>query len=319
VHFYRFIKDSLIIAPSFTIMLIKTYVALPKESVMKRIALFAAALAVGLTMAVGNAEAARVGGGKSFGMQRQMAPVSKPAATAPSATAPAAAKAPGAATPATQPKRSWMGPLAGLAAGLGLAALASHFGFGEELANMMMFALIAFAVIAVVGYFLRKRAAGQQATMAGAGAPYNAPASMYQANDLGGSSSASQTSNIPANFDTEGFIRNAKVGFIRLQAAHDAGDLADIREFTSPEMFAEIRMDLDQRNGAPQKTDIVSLNAEILEVAEEAQRYVVSVRFTGMVREEANAAPVAIDEMWHLTKPVTGQGGWVLAGIQQIQ
>ena len=280
---------------------------------MKRIALFAAALAVGLTMAVGNAEAARVGGGKSLGMQRQMAPVSKPAPTAapaPSATAPAAAKAPGAATPAAQPKRSWMGPLAGLAAGLGLAALASHFGFGEELANMLMFALIAFAVIAVVGYFLRKRAAGQQPTMAGAGAPYNAPASMYQANDLSGGS-VSQASNIPANFDTEGFIR--------LQAAHDAGDLADIREFTSPEMFAEIRMDLDQRNGAPQKTDIVSLNAEILEVAEEAQRYVVSVRFTGMLREEANAAPVAIDEMWHLTKPVTGQGGWVLAGIQQTQ
>lgn len=280
---------------------------------MKRLALFAAALAVGLTMAVGNAEAARVGGGKSFGMQRQMAPVSKPAPTA----APAPAAATGAAT-AAQPKRSWMGPLAGLAAGLGLAALASHFGFGEELANMLMFALLAFAVMAVIGYFMRKRAAGQQATMAGAGAPYNAPASMYQANDLSGGS-ATNARNIPANFDTEGFIRNAKVGFIRLQAAHDAGDLADIREFTSPEMFAEIRMDLDQRNGAPQKTDIVSLNAEILDVAEEGQRYVVSVRFNGMVREEANAAPVAIDEIWHLTKPITGQGGWVLAGIQQVQ
>ena len=118
---------------------------------------------------------------------------------------------------------------------------------------------------------------------------------------------------------SDGFIRNAKVGFIRLQAAHDAGDLADIREFTSPEMFAEIRMDLDQRQGAAQKTDIVSLNAEILEVAEETNRYVVSVRFSGMLREEANAAPVAIDEIWHLTKPVTAQGGWVLAGIQQIQ
>lgn len=280
---------------------------------MKRLALFAAALAVGLTMAVGNAEAARVGGGKSFGMQRQMAPVSKPAPTA----APAPAAATGAAT-AAQPKRSWMGPLAGLAAGLGLAALASHFGFGEELANMLMFALLAFAVMAVIGYFMRKRAAGQQATMAGAGAPYNAPASMYQANDLSGGS-ATNARNIPANFDTEGFIRNAKVGFIRLQAAHDAGDLADIREFTSPEMFAEIRMDLDQRNGAPQKTDIVSLNAEILDVAEEGQRYVVSVRFNGRVREEANAAPIAIDEIWHLTKPITGQGGWVLAGIQQVQ
>lgn len=280
---------------------------------MKRFALFVAALAVGLTMAVGNAEAARVGGGKSFGMQRQMAPVSKPAPTAAPATAP------GAVNPAAaQPRRSWMGPLAGLAAGIGLAALASHFGFGEELANMMMIALIAFAVMAVIGYFIRKRAAGQQATMAGAGAPYNAPTSMYQANDLSGSSAAS-TSNIPANFDTEGFIRNAKVGFIRLQAANDAGDLADIREFTSPEMFAEIRMDLDQRHGAPQKTDIVSLNAEILDVAEESQRYIVSVRFNGMLREEANAAPVAIDEVWHLTKPISAQGGWVLAGIQQAQ
>ena len=280
---------------------------------MKRFAFFVAALAIGLTMAVGNAEAARVGGGKSFGMQRQMAPVSKPAPT----VAPAAA--PGAVNPAAaQPRRSWVGPLAGLAAGLGLAALASHFGFGEELANMLMFALLAFAVMAVVGYFLRKRAGGQQATMAGAGAPYNAPASMYQANNLSGGSVAS-ASNIPANFDTEGFLRNAKVGFIRLQAAHDAGDLADIREFTSPEMFAEIRMDLDQRHGAPQKTDIVSLNAEILDVAEESQRYIVSVRFNGLLREEADAAPVTIDEIWHLTKPVTGQGGWVLAGIQQVQ
>ncbi len=280
---------------------------------MKRLALFAAALAIGLTMAVGNAEAARVGGGKSFGMQRQMAPVSKPAPMAAPAPASAAATA-----AAAQPKRSWMGPLAGLAAGIGLAALASHFGFGEELANMMMFALLAFAVMAVIGYFLRKRAANQTASMAGAGAPYNASTSMYQQNDLSGSS-VSSSSKIPAGFDADGFIRNAKVGFIRLQAANDAGDLADIREFTSPEMFAEIRMDLDQRNGATQKTDIVSLNAEIMDVAEEANRYVVSVRFSGMLREEANAAPVAIDEVWHLTKPVSAQGGWVLAGIQQVQ
>ena len=293
---------------------------------MKRIALFAAALAVGLTMAVGNAEAARIGGGKSVGMQRQMAPVSKPATAAPpqtAAPAPAAtaAKAPGAATPATQPKRSWMGPIAGLAAGLGLAALASYLGFGEELANIMMIALLAFAVMAVIGFFLRKRAASQQPQMAGAGAPYNASTdanqSQYQATQSGGSSVGG--ANIPAGFDTEGFIRNAKVGFIRLQAAHDAGDLADIREFTSPEMFAEIRMDLEQRHGAAQKTDIVSLNAEILDVEQEAQRYVVSVRFSGMLREEADAAPVAIDEVWHLTKPMSGQGGWVLAGIQQVQ
>jgi predicted lipid-binding transport protein (Tim44 family) len=284
---------------------------------LKNIALFAAAMAVGLTMAVGNAEAARIGGGKSFGMQRQMAP-SKPAATAPQTAAPK----PAAAAPAAQPKRSWMGPIAGLAAGLGLAALANYLGFGEELANIMMIALLAFAVMAVIGFLMRKRA-GQQTTMAGAGAPYNASTyaqdsnSRYQASQSTGS--VVGTSNIPAGFDTDGFIRNAKVGFIRLQAAHDAGDLADIREFTSPEMFAEIRMDLEQRHGLPQKTDIVSLNAEIADMAEDSHRHIVSVRFTGMLREEANAAPVAIDEIWHLTKPINGQGGWVLAGIQQVQ
>lgn len=282
---------------------------------LKNIALFAAALAIGLTMAVGNAEAARIGGGKSVGMQRQMAP-SKPAA-APQSAAPS----PTAAAPAAQPKRSWMGPIAGLAAGLGLAALASHFGFGEELANIMMIALLAFAVMAVIGFLMRKRA-GPQATMAGAGAPYNASTyaqqnnSQYQASQSTGTTLGS--ANIPAGFDTDGFIRNAKVGFIRLQAAHDAGDLADIREFTSPEMFAEIRMDLEQRHGLPQKTDIVSLNAEIADMAEDSYRHIVSVRFTGMLREEANTAPVAIDEIWHLTKPLSGQGGWVLAGIQQV-
>jgi predicted lipid-binding transport protein (Tim44 family) len=203
---------------------------------------------------------------------------------------------------------------------LGLAALASHFGFGEGLANIMMIVLLAFAVMAVIG-FLRRKSSGQQATMAGAGAPYNASTyanqSQYQATQASGS--ASTSANVPAGFDTETFIRNAKVGFIRLQAAHDAGDLADIREFTSPEMFAEIRMDLDQRHGLPQKTDIVSLNAEILDIAQDDYRYIVSTRFTGMLREEANAAPVAIDEVWHLIKPISGQGGWVLAGIQQVQ
>ena len=292
------------------------------QNIIRKATLFSMALAVGLTMAMGNAEAARIGGGKSVGMQRQMAPVSKPA---PQTAAPAAAKAPGAATPTAQPKRSWMGPIAGLAAGLGLAALASYLGFGEELANIMMIALIAFAVMALIGFLMRKRAGAQQPQMAGAGAPYQGNgnvqdnASQYQATQ---STSSATASKLPAGFDVDGFVRNAKVGFIRLQAAHDAGDLADIREFTSPEMFAEIRMDLEQRDqqsGLPQKTDVVSLNAEILDVAEENQRHVVSVRFTGLLREEADAAPVAIDEIWHLTKPVNGQGGWVLAGIQQTQ
>ncbi|EWS66114.1 Tim44-like domain protein [Hydrogenophaga sp. T4] len=112
-------------------------------------------------------------------------------------------------------------------------------------------------------------------------------------------------------------MRNAKVNFIRLQAANDAGNLDDIRAFTTPEMFAEIQMDIRERNGATQETRVLDLEASVLEVAEEDAIYVVSTHFTGRVQEDG-ADPEDINEVWHLTKPRQGSGGWVLAGIQQI-
>jgi len=300
---------------------------------MKSLALLTATLALGLTLISGDADAAkRFGGGKSSGMQRQE--MNQPHATnatpATPAQAPGAAAAParsqqaGApAAPQAQPKRSWMGPLAGLAAGIGLAALASHFGFGEELASMMTMALIAFAVIALSGFFMRKRAQPQQPALAGAGGmqytAHNAEQAAVQPAPVAGGSAAAAAvaSTLPADFDAEGFARNAKVNFIRLQAANDSRNLEDVREYTTPELFAEIKMNWMEEGSAPQKTDVVSLNAEVIDVTEEAGRYIVSVRFTGLLREEANAAPEPIDEIWHLTKPLTGDAGWVVAGIQQ--
>ncbi|WP_310493236.1 Tim44-like domain-containing protein [Dechloromonas sp.] len=292
---------------------------------MKNFVLMAAALVLGFTLQIGDAEAKRLGGGSSAGMQRQSVAPSTP----PSAAKQAPAAAPGAA-PAAQPKRSWMGPLAGLAAGLGLAALASHFGFGEGLANMMMIGLLIMAVVMVVGYFMRKKAgATQQGGMQYAGAGAN----NYGANaprqpdfmPAGGSAAAAPVAastgsgNIPADFDVESFVRNAKVNFIRLQASNDAGNLDDIREFTSPEMFAEIKMGMSERGNAKQETDVAQLNGEVLDVAEEANRYIVSIRFTGLISEEKGAAPAPFDEIWHMTKPTDNSRGWVLAGIQQVQ
>jgi predicted lipid-binding transport protein (Tim44 family) len=289
------------------------------ETSMKNFALMAAALVLGFTLQIGDAEAKRLGGGSSSGMQRQSVAPSKTTNAAPSqTTAPAAA-------PAAQPKRSWMGPLAGLAAGLGLAALASHFGFGEGMANFMMMALLAMVVIGVIGYFMRKKAAAQQGSMqyAGAGANYGHQAATPDFIPAAGGSSVAPVTgnggNIPAGFDVEGFVRNAKVNFIRLQAANDAGNLDDIREFTSPEMFAEIKMGMGERGAAKQETDVAQLNGEVLDVAEEANRYVVSIRFTGLISEEKGAAAAPFDEIWHMTKPTDNSRGWVLAGIQQIQ
>ena len=289
---------------------------------MKNFALMAAALVLGFTLSVGDAEARRLGGGSSSGMQRQ--------SVAPSAPPSAARQAPNAApaaAPAAQPKRSWMGPLAGLAAGLGLAALASHFGFGEGLANMMMIGLLIMAVVMVAGYFMRKKAGAQQAGMGGmqyAGAGHdigrNVPSQPeFPASGGSGAVAAASTNSIPADFDVDGFVRNAKVNFIRLQAANDAGNLDDIREFTSPEMFAEIKLAMGDRGAAKQETDVIQLNAEVVDVAEEASRYVVSVRFHGLIREERTAPTEPFDEIWNMTKPRDGSRGWTLAGIQQVQ
>ena len=311
---------------------------------MKFLSALALVLSLGLAVGVSDAEAKRIGGGKSTGMQRQgtteKAPTATPAQTpaTPAAAAAPAGAAAGATAAAAAPKRSWMGPLAGIAAGLGIAALASHLGFGEELASMLMLGLLAFAVIAVIGLVMRKRAAAQggqngmayAGASAGAGAQPSAPAtrSFDTAMPAGGSSSTGSMiganlaeppkRSIPADFDVPAFVRNAKVQFIRLQAANDAGNLDDIRGFTTPEMFAELQMDLRERAGATQTTEVMTVEADVTDVTEEDQRYVVSVRFTGTLREDG-AQTTSFDEVWHLTKPRQGNAGWVLAGIQQVQ
>lgn len=283
---------------------------------------FACCLALGLT--VQDAEAKRLGGGKSVGTQRE---VSSPAAQKQATPAPAAS--PAAAAPAQAPKRSWLGPLAGLAAGIGLAALLSHFGMGEGVANFLLILLAVMAVFFVIRFFLRRsqpQPAAEPLQYAGVGGPNLRPvpeldpAASTAAGAAGftAASMASGASRVPADFDSEGFLRVAKVNFTRLQAANDAGNLADIREFTTLEMFAEIKVDIDERRGAAQHTEVIGLEAELLEVVSEADRHVASVRFHGTLREEQGGTPQAFDEVWNLIKPNDGSRGWTLAGIQQL-
>ncbi len=285
------------------------------------IAVFVSVMALGLS--VGEAEAARMGGGKSFGMQRQsVAP--RPATPAQQAT-PAAPNAP-AAAPAAAPKRNWMGPIAGLAAGLGIAALLSHFGLGEGMANILMIALLAMAAVFVFRWLLRRNAPAVRpdAPMqyAGVGSPSLVPKPQAEP-QFGAVATATNAAvptalRVPEGFDTEAFLRIAKLNFVRLQASNDAKSMDDIREFVSPELFAEIKMQMDERGNASQTTDIVTLNAELLEVTTEASRHIASVHFSGMIREVAGEAAVPFDEVWNLSKPVEGNKGWVIAGIQQL-
>jgi predicted lipid-binding transport protein (Tim44 family) len=284
---------------------------------MQRLFLTLFAVFLSFALPMQDAEAKRLGGGKSYGMQRQ-APMKREATpnSSPNQAQNAPAQAPG--------KRSWMGPLAGLAAGLGLAALMSHLGLGEGMANILMIALLALAAFMLIRWFMnRGQAQARPVQYAGAAAGTNQPlhfeptpqalpgsvASMNGAEAPSGGA-------LPPGFDAEAFVRQAKVNFLRLQAANDAGNLDDIREFTSPEIYAEIKLDIDERHGATQRTEVETLDAEVLEAVEEGNRQVVSVRFHGMLREDGGEA-TPFDETWHLSRPVDASRGWVVAGIQQ--
>ena len=300
---------------------------------MKLFSLLAAVLALGLSLIAVDADAAkRVGGGASSGMQRDMNTPDRGSSAAPTQTPMAGAAA------SAQPKRSWMGPLAGLAAGLGLAALASYLGFGEEFASLLMIVLLIVAVLAVIGFVRRRRAAAQSPALAGAG-DMNYAASAPTAGALGAqgyagamphsdpeaaasnarpySAAPAFSGRIPVSFDVESFVRQAKVHFIRLQAANDAGNLTDLREFTTPEMFAELQTTILGRGNAAQHTEVVEINAEVLDVVKEPSRDVVSVRYRGAIRED-NGPAESFEEVWHLVKPHDDQGSWRLAGIQQM-
>jgi len=297
-----------------------------KQWLGRSVLMLAASLCV-LTFTMESAEAGRLGGGRSIGkqsssvsQQRQAAPQQAPAAAPQSAA---------------QPQRNrWLGPLAGLAAGLGIAALLSHFGLGAGVANFVMIALMVMVVIFVVGFLLRKlkgASAGRrpayeseyrfshlgQETVAGpapqSSGGYTPSNPLTEQHPVATSSAA-----IPAGFDTENFVRNAKVMFLRLQAAFDVCNQDDLREFTSPEMFAELKLQLQERSNATQKTDVVTLNAELLSVETHSAEYLASVRFSGMLREAADQAASPIDEVWNFSRSVSGSGGWVLAGIQQL-
>jgi predicted lipid-binding transport protein (Tim44 family) len=334
---------------------------------MKNWLIGALVVALSTTVVPTDADAKRLGGGKNSGMQRNMpertAPdtPAKPAAPAqPPGTpaqqaAPAAPATAGAAAAAAAPaKRSWMGPIAGLAAGLGLAALMSHLGLGEAFANFLMLALLAVAVVFLVAFLMRrfgKRGAPATPALAGAGAgsPMGGaqvawpqagterraldeatPAAPSGATGFAQSAAAEPAvvpataaapvakAFVPAAFDSEGFERTAKMIFIRLQAANDAADLDDLRRFTTPELFASLRLDLQERGPSAQHTDVTRVDAQVLDVTNEAERQVVSVRFQGELVEAAGAAPTAVDEVWHLVKPHGDAGSWAIAGIEQM-
>jgi predicted lipid-binding transport protein (Tim44 family) len=343
-----------------------------------------AVLALSVGLAADDAHAKRMGGGKSLGKQssqvtQREATSNTPAtpnATPATNAAPSAAAAakPGATAGAPAARKPWGAMLTGVAAGLGLAWLASSLGFGEELAQFMLMALLALVIMAVVGWFMRSRrpAAAQSAPYAYQGAysesqlrdPREGRPSTYKPENVGNDASArpwernstafqaqpqtqrgsagfsgigsgldmgstvagplagSQAWGVPAGFDADGFLRAAKANFATLQDAWDRNDISTLRSMMTDEMLQEIKVQLAEREqhtgGAPNKTEVPVLNAQLLGIEELPQGYMASVEFSGMIREDQSAGAAPFREVWNMVKPKDGSSGWLVAGLQAL-
>ena len=309
-----------------------------------------------------DAEARRLGGGKSMGRQssnvtqRQATPraaapgnPSQSAATAGAAGAGAAAAGPAA-------RKPWGAMVGGLAAGLGLAWLAHSLGLGPAFANFLLFMLLGVVILAVIGMIRRSRAGAQGQGLAyqGAGAanpvtprPYNptkvgndASARPWEGQSAAFDSSATtgaaaggsiigsglsgpQNWGVPADFDVSGFTEAAKRNFITLQDAWDRSDIPALRAMMTDGMLAEIQSQLAEREreapGQVNKTEVQSLNAQLLGIEELDDTYMASVEFSGVMVEDPSAGPTPFHEVWNMTKPRHGRGGWLVAGVQALQ
>lgn len=314
-------------------------------------------LVAALTLTSADGWAKRLGGGGSVGRQSALvdqrqgaappaAPAQAPAQQASAQPKPAAAPAGPAAGNAAQPRSPWPAMLGGLAAGLGLAWLASALGLGEAFAQALLLGLLVMVVLAGVALLRRSRAAAARPAWAGAGSPTQPLAPrQYQPHHVGNDAAArpwEQTQfdraaqgsligsavretpprGVPPGFDVEGFLRAAKEHFVALQAAWDQGDLGTLRALLTDEMLAEIEAQLRQREvqgRAPNVTEVVSLEARLLGIEDLGAEFMASVEFSGLIREDPAEGPAPFREVWNIVKPKDGHGGWLVAGVQALQ
>ena len=267
-----------------------------------------------------DAEAKRLGSSKSVGKQRDS--INQQATPKPAQSQSAA--------PASAPAASgskWGGALAGLAAGGLLAALFMGGAFdGINMADILMLVVL-MAVIFFIVRMLRKPKSDQlnrpmQYSAAGATQTHQVFTGSSPATSASATHMADDRNNtinsIPPDFQVEPFLKNAKLSFINLQVANGAGDVEAIREYTTPELFEELHKQIKENSAQPQKTEVIFINADLLDVTTTNEMAIASVRFNGQLRESPDALPEPFDEIWHVQKDLREKNAsWLLAGIQQ--
>jgi len=306
-----------------------------------------------LSATVSDALAARMGGGRSFGgrpsfnmpYQRSPSPMN-PGMNRPGA--PTQQPAMSAAQQRNQAMRDSLAQRGGLGRFLGGLALggllgAMFMGGGFEGINFLDILIFGAIAILLFKLFAARRNSAERAAASGAGYYGEGVAgadSIYgrQTNDpadyCGGagfdtdilsrkggfSGGASDAVPVPTDFDAPAFLSGAKAAYETMQKAWDEGDVAELRGLTTDKVFAELQEQILARGGAENVTDLLKVDVELLEVRDVGPDREVTVLFDVLMREERDARPSQVREVWHFTRSRNSrQPTWFLDGIQQLE
>ncbi len=303
---------------------------------MKKITLWLSMMTFTFFATMQTAEAKRFGGGSSFGYSKKVAPkqynsTSKPASN------PSAANTTTAAGAKTSGASRFLGPLAGIAAGGLLAAML--FGDGFEGIQLLDILLIAFLAFILFSLFRRRAGAHQTAYSGHRGqepSSYDATSSPYQTREAATMDYSSHTHQTgesiigsglsddaepvqvkPDWFDEARFIEDARSHFVAVQKAWDALDAKELQDYCTPELYNALKVEMAQLQVGTNHTEVDELNADIADLAIDGDYFIVSVRFSGFIKEEADGFAHAFNEIWHIRRLAEGRGPWQIAGIQQ--
>lgn len=311
-----------------------------------------ALLAFTLALSGGEANAARMGGGKSFGSRPSYSePYRRSPATQPGFGQPGAAAQQPAYSAAQQRNQTMRDSLAQrggfmrMLGGLALGGLLGALLFGGAFEHLNFFDILIFGLIA---FMLFKLLAARRRTQEGVAAPagyspadrdaderpyqrqaHEAPGRAGFDTDIlsrkgGAPASAGSAPNtgptLPADFDASAFLAGAKAAYRTMQKAWDAADLAELRALTTDKVFGELQDQIRARGGASNQTDLLKVEAELLEVRDAGSDREATVLFDVLLRESPEARPAQVREVWHFTRSRNSrQPTWFLDGIQQLE
>lgn len=286
------------------------------------------------------AEAARMGGGRSFGSRPAMRSPAAPPTTMQRQAQTNTAQRQNA---VAQPNRGFLGGMGGVLGGLLAGTLLGSLLSGAGFSGGGFLDILILGVLIYLGYkFLVRRrgmssapshapaaAAGANGGLFPTAAPQNDLSAQYAGTSAGGTPQAAwgalgggaapqdQGPRIPAGFDTEEFLQGAKLAYNRLQASWDKRDLNDIAQFATPAVMDALKEQLAQEP-TPSHTEIILVNAQLLEVTEEGSEDRAQVYFDVLLREDPHQqTPNNAREIWHFVRERAG-GTWKLDGIQQV-